>query len=675
MGLLCADVCGAQSLSPDQLSSSQKAGYLINQMEKVMPEAFVKSWAHMRNAVIINVKQNIFSDQCAKYRYSSENKANGKSQGSFYSYLDIRADCLGEYFSAWPKNRWQLQSLESLQQSKLLQDIFKAGLDYWVSRLASIKDTKEFQKLLYANIYYMTPKTLGVNIEQKPHDVYIDFWAKILVAYTTKQSFITDHPDLYFYLKEKYFQNKSYFPVFESNLTEETKKRTSIDNFPSLARVKYIDKNNEAWFVRYQMLKSARETIYVQYWDLADDIFGRSLVGLLLEAIKKRNVKVKIMLDGRGSTTTSRGRLMEVLKHNGAEAVSYNPMLLGVSNIFKFFRVGLLDGFVASNHDKILLVDHTKLITGGRNISREYFLNADEYKKRSFLDADIYAEFKEPFLSANLAFHTEFYSSATMKVWKSPTVNYDNVERECLSSLAALEDIMLGRGLSYETIKLHHEVTEYTSYIEYKNFKLELSPQYYAIKGLDKTSKLVGKDVITQQLFKFIDDAEYEIIIQNPYVVPTKELKERLIAAGSRNVQIYINTTSPASTDSHITQAYLVNHWKKLLREIPNLHLYGMDGPDQLHAKVFVFDQRHTVISSYNLDPLSLKHNSEYGLWIDSEEFAYGIRSRIIDLIDHQALEYDIDNEVGPKSFEKVKARNINYKIMYWFTWILEDWI
>jgi phosphatidylserine/phosphatidylglycerophosphate/cardiolipin synthase-like enzyme len=92
--------------------------------------------------------------------------------------------------------------------------------------------------------------------------------------------------------------------------------------------------------------------------------------------------------------------------------------------------------------------------------------------------------------------------------------------------------------------------------------------------------------------------------------------------ASDRGVKIRCATNTPTSSDSFFTQVFLLNDWKKILATIPNLELYGATGERKNHGKVAVFDDRISVIGTYNLDLISSAANSEVAAIIDSPIFA-----------------------------------------------------
>jgi phosphatidylserine/phosphatidylglycerophosphate/cardiolipin synthase-like enzyme len=147
---------------------------------------------------------------------------------------------------------------------------------------------------------------------------------------------------------------------------------------------------------------------------------------------------------------------------------------------------------------------------------------------------------------------------------------------------------------------------------------------------LDRHSKAaMRRDDIAPTLVSLFDSAEHSILIQNPYVLLTKDLAEALIRASDRGVRIILHTNSPASSDNVFTQAFFLRDWKRMLADMPMARILAFPGPRPLHAKVFVIDDRVSLIGTYNLDPLSREVNSEVMVAVLSEAFAKENRRRI----------------------------------------------
>ena len=171
------------------------------------------------------------------------------------------------------------------------------------------------------------------------------------------------------------------------------------------------------------------------------------------------------------------------------------------------------------------------------------------------------------------------------------------------------------------------------------------------VKIIDKHSIKGPRNDITDQVIRYIDGCQSEIVIQNPYVVLTERMFNALKRAGRRGIPIRMHTNSPASTDSLATQAMFYADWKRIFAEIPNIRIFVYKGANKLHAKNWVFDSKIGVVGTYNLDYLSEEVNSEVVAAIKSKEFAAQLRDGIFDDIaisDEYQVGYSSTGEIEP---------------------------
>jgi phosphatidylserine/phosphatidylglycerophosphate/cardiolipin synthase-like enzyme len=160
--------------------------------------------------------------------------------------------------------------------------------------------------------------------------------------------------------------------------------------------------------------------------------------------------------------------------------------------------------------------------------------------------------------------------------------------------------------------EMNDEISKFKNITGYASFDLFHGERAKPVKIIDKHSRLDSMNDITTAIVRFIDASKHEILIQNPYVVLTPTAEAALKRASDRGVKIIIHSNSGESTDCVQPQAFLMNDWKRLLKDMPNLRLIvAKSANDRLHSKVFVFDQQITIIGSYNMDSLSEQIISE----------------------------------------------------------------
>ncbi len=136
------------------------------------------------------------------------------------------------------------------------------------------------------------------------------------------------------------------------------------------------------------------------------------------------------------------------------------------------------------------------------------------------------------------------------------------------------------------------------------------------------------REGIESDINRLFESAKCEIIIESPYMVLSKNMREILLAARRRGVAVRILTNSAASTDEKLAQAAYENDKRELLRA--GVELAEYPGPDHLHAKSAVVDGRFALIGSYNFDARSEFTNSEVAVLIDAPCLAAELTESIL---------------------------------------------
>lgn len=400
-------------------------------------------------------------------------------------------------------------------------------------------------------------------------------------------------------------------------------------------RVRLIQDNVEAWLARWEMIERAQRSIDVTYYVYSDDIFGRSLAGLLQKKARQ-GVRVRLMVDAFGSKIAGRGRgyLRGLAALDTAEVKIFNPKL----RFPRSFR-DMIRKMVSANHDKILLVDGHLAMTGGRNVGAHYYASAAD-GHHTFRDSDILLDGQGIAAEMERAFDEEFGRRFSLEVTAAPRATESDEAAELRLAYHVMRQWMLGTDLTSPPdyprpellARLHDEVRAHPALRGQLGAWWERmweGHRAYPTRILDKHGVDGPKDEITPALVGLIDSAEDSILLQNAYVVLTAEVASALVRASRRGVRITIHTNGPSTSNQPLTQAYFMRDWKKMLRDMPTLRLFAAQGDETLHSKCFVIDDRIASVGSYNLDPLSQDINSEIVAVVDSPDFARQIRLRV----------------------------------------------
>ncbi|KAF1083303.1 MAG: hypothetical protein GQF41_0081 [Candidatus Rifleibacterium amylolyticum] len=406
------------------------------------------------------------------------------------------------------------------------------------------------------------------------------------------------------------------------------------------ARVCFLPDNVNSWFARWHILDNAKKSIDVTYFIVEQDIFGMSMLGMLHKKARE-GVNIRLMVDARGTKGLTRkliGQdvLQELLKFKNVQIKVFNPVHKRLLALFDDVRK-----ITASNHDKIILVDNEYLITGGRNISKNYFVDPKDLET-VYRDTDVLIQSKKVANQARLAFEEEFNLGGNFKIYKDLFGNADEMAKHLDLAYTTMRRFITGSGLfktpvpnvSKKTNELlegyNKELSTYKSMQHYASYKLFQGERQYPTRILDKHSITGPRNDITKNLVALMDACTREIIIQNPYVVLTEEARAALKRANDRGVSIIIHTNSPMSSDSLLTQAMFIGDWRGILKDMPNVRIFGYKLNTKLHSKVFVFDRKIAVIGTYNMDYVSEQINSEVIAAIKSNSFATQVALRIM---------------------------------------------
>ena len=329
------------------------------------------------------------------------------------------------------------------------------------------------------------------------------------------------------------------------------------------------------------------------------------------------------------------------------------------------------------------IIDNKTTIIGGRNIGSDYFAGKGE-DPSVYRDSDVVMD--GPCVTAQLeqAFDVEWNHLKNSNVspdlinWKSQALRINlayHVMNKYLQGGGVFDPAKAQDKATRELLKeFNAEITLYKNLTSYASFNIWQGEREKPVKIIDKTAKIGTFNDITPTLSRFMDACKYEIFIQSPYVVLTDEAYGALKRASDRGVKIIIHSNSGGSTDSLAPQAFLMNDWKKMLKEMVNLRLMvAPSANERLHSKCFVFDSQIAVVGTYNMDPLSQDFNSEVVAAIKDPSFGTMVRHRLYEDM-NPVVEYKIQVQpdgtvkslVGPEDHlnaELVKKMNMYRKI------------
>lgn len=472
-----------------------------------------------------------------------------------------------------------------------------------------------------------------------------------------------------------------------------------------LAHTRILSKNLDSWNARWDMLNDAKTSIDVSYFSFERDVFGMALLGGMLKK-QKEGVKVRIMTDAmadnlgqRGFKMPLRGKdfLQELVNHGG-EAYLYNPLWKRPGQVINFDYSAL-----ASNHDKLFVVDGKKGITGGRNIGIDYLTEAID-RPGAWRDMDMEFNGEGPAKGLIKALEVEIGDgTVARKIGKDDFGNWSKKDIQLIGAYRMMDlwlndpalpdsekaflrkDPAARAKMAQDLVKraldllkfdlpdrapnkkdleqLNEMAAELVTQLEArgsrKTCQADRLPEHAAeVKIIDQTSAAANQRIkgMAPALKELVQSATKELVIENPYVVLTEDMMQQLEKASARGVQIKIITNSPLSTDSAVTQAFFLEDWQMVLARCPNARIFVATGDRKFHTKSAVADGEVSFVSTYNLDLLSGHVNSEVGALVKSKEVAADLKREFDQDISDPAngfLEYKIQKDAAGNAILK----------------------
>ncbi len=163
----------------------------------------------------------------------------------------------------------------------------------------------------------------------------------------------------------------------------------------------------------------------------------------------------------------------------------------------------------------------------------------------------------------------------------------------------------------------------------------------YGIEFLGNVKQLNQRmhNKLIESLDELTLDAQQEILVSTPYFIPDDEFYKTVPALLSRGVKAVILTNSLGSTNHPIVHSAYKKHRKRVIELGVQLFEMRYDAAARedydtppveskafgLHAKAIIVDRQFVYVGSLNLDPRSIYLNTEFGLIIESPDFAEAV--------------------------------------------------
>jgi putative cardiolipin synthase len=397
----------------------------------------------------------------------------------------------------------------------------------------------------------------------------------------------------------------------------------------------------DGFLTRVQLINAAERTLDLQYFIFRADETGQLLTEAVLRAAD-RGVRVRVLIDD-GETLAGDDQLEALDAHPQIEVRIFNPFAYrGHVKLFRALEFTLSNARLDYRmHNKLVVVDNSIALIGGRNISDQYF-QVDP--KLQVADDDVFAA--GPIAKELSVTFDEFWNSAIAipvralakgKTSDATLVKYRKILDEHRQQVRAdgtdyangvasgepLAGMLSGRlPLVWAPAQLVYD-----------------SPEK---KRVEKGS-MVGS-LMHRPVAKAVAAVQSELLMVTPYFIPGREGMQLFGDLRKRNVRVRVLTNSLESANVLAAHSGYMRYRLPLLEEgvelfevrslLGNARGSGETaqmthyGNYSIHAKLFVFDRQRLYIGSMNFDQRSMHLNTEIGLIIDSPELAQQTAAR-----------------------------------------------
>ncbi|HSQ70012.1 MAG TPA: phospholipase D family protein [Steroidobacteraceae bacterium] len=410
----------------------------------------------------------------------------------------------------------------------------------------------------------------------------------------------------------------------------------SSSRWDSLAAVRtddwqvLLDDGPSALDWRLLAIDAASESVDMQtfLWDFDTAV---SMVLTHLMAAAERGVRVRLLVDD--TFLASEDRLLLALEaHPNIEYRVYNPFRrradgLVTREILNLGEFGRLDHRM---HNKALIADNRVAIVGGRNIADEYFGLHDA---ANFRDLELLVG--GPIVHEISVAFDAYWNDR----WSFPIEALSHLE----PSYAELGE---ATRIEEPDIRIHNEPTpdllQRRWEAQLRNALPGKPTLYVDAPPAERPDAAADRPVqLADELTALLDNATEEILVLSAYLIPSPHLEAAIERAVRRGVEVRILTNSISSNNHLAAHSAYRNHIRQLLSGGAELHEVRVDARDRyvhmfppadrkslaLHAKALVIDHDKVFIGSANLDPRSLRINTEMGLLVESEALNARVRT------------------------------------------------
>ncbi len=313
-------------------------------------------------------------------------------------------------------------------------------------------------------------------------------------------------------------------------------------------------------------IEGAQREIFLETYIFEDDAAGRPIIEALIRAAA-RGVTIKLTLDWAGTGRVQSRALLRIFKPAGVQCRVFNPWFIrGISR----------------NQRKIVVVDGQVAFLGGINIIDDFRADHDSSIRLPAPRWDIAARITGP-LVAEL-------HRAVVTHWKQ---------------IASFRERL---------------VTKFRNFRRRNNLHAFTRPTVAAVVESDNFN---NRRTIYRAYLQALAGARTSAILANPYFAPGARLRNALVRAASRGVDV---TLLLGVGQYHLQDAVSQSYYRQLLEAGVKIFEYRKT---QLHGKVAVVDDQWATLGSTNYDGFSLFLNHEANVIVSDRAFSIALRKEI----------------------------------------------
>lgn len=377
----------------------------------------------------------------------------------------------------------------------------------------------------------------------------------------------------------------------------------------------------KAFTVRIAMSELAEKSLDVQYYIWQTDTTGRIFAERLIKAAD-RGVKVRILVDdislgGKDSLVA----MMDA--HPNIKIKIFNPFGSRKSRILDYIvDLGRINHRM---HNKLMVMDNSVVVVGGRNIGDNYFgIDPDA----NFRDLDICAA--GPVVRDTSKVFDHFWNGT----WSVPITSLaeQTYSGEDISSL--LVEIQKHLAEARYPYPIDQDIEELKTELTGIREQLIWAPGRIVWDDPASIKDGISGGKLIKGFYNSIKSLNKELLIESAYFVTQDDAIDKMKGLKDRNVRVRVLTNSLASNDVLAAHAGHAKRRKQLVENGMELYEFRPDAGSvkqqvndkspktSLHTKAVVFDRKAVFIGSFNLDPRSANINTEAGLYVESPDMA-----------------------------------------------------